>query len=97
MFKNFCWHKWKYVYRKVKRKFMDGTCYDLHKKYRICEKCGKVQAYETIFDRTYTQTLDDCRTRILLDNIIDEGDYFVLKEIIDTTKPPEVTFIGEAR
>ena len=95
MFKRFCWHKWKYVYRKVKRKFMNGTCYDLHKQFRICEKCGKAQAYETIFTTTYTKTLDDCRTKILLDNIVDEGDYFVLKEIIDTTKPPEVTFIKE--
>jgi len=95
VFKNFCWHKWKYVYRKVKRKFMNGTCYDLYRKYRICEKCGKAQVYTTVLGRTFIETLDDCETRILLDNIADEGDYFVLKEIIDATKPPGVTFIGE--
>jgi len=91
MFKNFCWHKWKYVYRKVKRKFMNGICYDLRKEFRICEKYGKAQSYITAPGITYIETLDDCRTRILLDNVVDKGDYFVLKEIEDTTKPSKIT------
>jgi len=70
---------------------MNGTCYDLHKQFRICEKCGKAQAYITVLDRTYLKTLDDCRTKILLENIVDKGDCFVLKEIVDTTKPPKIT------
>ncbi len=81
MFKDFCWHKWKYVYRIYKELFL-GEPYDkLYKEFRICQKCGKAQEwqYHSGFLCDFWETLEPARTEILKRKIIDKGDYYILK------------------
>ena len=79
MFKNFCWHKWKYVYR-IYRKIFLGEPYDkVYKEFRICQKCGKAQEWFEAFPCSHWETLEQARTEILKRKIIDKGDCYILK------------------
>lgn len=83
MFK-FCFHKYKYVYEKEKKNFLDGVCKVLKKRFRICQKCGKAQKMEWCFICEPFMdwiTLSECEREILLKNIKDCGDYYLLKKL----------------
>jgi len=81
MFK-FCFHKYKYVYERKGYDFLNGGCEKLVKRFRICQKCGKAQKMEWVFicePFLDWVTLNECEKEILLRNIKDCGDYYLLK------------------
>jgi len=79
MFKKFCWHKWKYVCKKDQEEFLGETYNKLIKEFRICQKCGKAQELCMSYDSIWWGTLNQAETEILKRNIIDKGDYYILK------------------
>ena len=75
MFKKFCWHRWKYVYRTYEAVFLDELYEELGEAFRICVKCGKAQELrcgEWI-------TISRPKSEILKRKIVDKGDYYILK------------------
>jgi len=78
---NFCWHKWKYVYRVTTNMFLEENCPRLEREFRICEKCGKVQGFCATLSDCWWETLSECETNVLLNKVVDKGDYYLLENI----------------
>jgi len=77
---NFCWHKWKYVYSNNTYTFLGKKCSNLIKAgFRICEKCGKTQQFRAMYKYQSWETLSDCETNVLLNKVVDKGDYYLLE------------------
>jgi len=83
---NFCWHRWKYVYRVTTNMFLGENCPRLEKEFRVCTKCSKAQELCATpgLGGCWWRTLPDCETGVLLKKVVDKGDYFVL----EVSRPP---------
>ena len=79
MFKKFCWHKWKYVYKIYTKIFLGEPYEKAYKEFRICKKCGKAQEWFEAFPCSHWETLEQARAEILRQKIIDKGEYYILK------------------
>jgi len=75
MFKRFCWHRWKYVYRTYEDVFLGELYEELSEAFRICEKCGKAQELRCC----EWETISRPKSEILKRKIVDKGEYYILK------------------
>ena len=73
-------HKWKEVYSINTYIFLGEKCSEKVKtSFRICEKCGKAQEFVGMYDWSGWVDLSDCETNVLLNKVVDKGDYYLLE------------------
>ena len=73
-------HKWKDVYSISMHIFLGEKCFEKIKtRFRICEKCGKAQEFRVMYDYCKWVDLSDCETNVLLNKVVDKGDYYLLE------------------
>ena len=70
---NFHIHKWDYIYKECGESFMDVEYTELHKDFRVCSKCGKVDRWVSYPGDSYWGCLTEKRSEIIKDKIENES------------------------
>ncbi len=76
--KRFCWHKWKEVRESIQAYFLGREIEKEELRYRICLKCLKAQELFLREPKTW-KDLTKVETEILIESVVDKGDYYLLK------------------
>ncbi len=73
------YHKWKNVYSINIYEFLGEKCSERSiTNFRICKKCGKAQVFKVTHDSCGWVDLSDYETNILLGEVVNKGDYYLL-------------------